>query len=143
MSDPVLAQLAAIPTTPTSELKALWQELFRAPAPPFNRRFLESRLAYRIQELAFGGLSKTTWARLEALSRDQRYVGREKGKKRPPERPVEGTRLIREWGGAEHSVTVLRDGYEYGGQIYKSLSPVARRITGHATNGPMFFGLRR
>lgn len=142
MSDSVLPRLAALPGKTMGELKQDWRELFGTEPPPFNRRFLESRLAYRIQELAFGGLSEETRARLEALSRDERYVGRARIKKRPDDRPVEGTRLIREWGGAEHCVTVLRNGYEYRGQIYKSLSPVARRITGTPTNGPMFFGLR-
>ena len=66
MSDPVLARLAALKTTPTPDLKRQWRDLFETEPPPYNRRFLESRLAYRIQELAYGGLRPETIARLEA-----------------------------------------------------------------------------
>ena len=142
MPDNVLAQLAALRAMPVADLKVRWQELFDTPAPRYNRRFLESRLAYRIQELAYGGLSEVTLQRLDALARDERLVGREKTRKRVDDRPVAGTRLIREWQGVEHCVTVLREGYEYQGQSYKSLSAIARRITGSRWNGPMFFGLR-
>ncbi len=61
----------------------------------------------------------------------------------PKDRPVAGTRLIREWQGVEHHVTVLTDGYEYQGRKYKSLSAIARAIAGTRWNGPLFFGLRR
>ena len=62
--------------------------------------------------------------------------------RRAQERPVTGTRLIREWKGVEHSVTVLDKGFEYQGRPYQSLSPIARLITGTRWNGPLFFGLR-
>jgi hypothetical protein len=68
MSDTVLARLAALKTTPTPQLKALWRELNGNEPPPYNRRFLESRLAYRIQELAYGGLRPETVTRLDALA---------------------------------------------------------------------------
>ena len=63
----VLGRLAALPGLPIGELKAEWRTLFGTEPPPYNRRFLESRLAYRIQELAYGGLKPETVARLEAL----------------------------------------------------------------------------
>ena len=69
MSDTVLARLAALKTTPTPDLKQQWRDLFDTEPPPYNRRFLESRLAYRIQELAYGGLKPETVKRLEALGR--------------------------------------------------------------------------
>ena len=62
---------------------------------------------------------------------------------RKGDRPIVGTRLIREWKGVEHAVTVLADGYEYQGRRYKSLSAIARAITGTRWNGPAFFGLAR
>ena len=65
--DPIPARLAALKTTPTPDLKAQWRDLFETEPPPFNRRFLESRLAYRIQELVYGGLKPDTIRRLEAL----------------------------------------------------------------------------
>ena len=68
MTDSVLARLAALKTTPTADLKQKWRELFGKEPPPFNRKYIESRLAYRIQELAYGGLKPETIARLEGLA---------------------------------------------------------------------------
>ena len=141
-TDTVLARVAALATTPTPQLKALWRQLFQADPPGFNRQYLVSRLAYRIQELAYGGLSATTAARLEAMAEDGHYVDRETARKRIKERPIAGTRLIREWQGVEHSVTVTEEGFEYQGRPFKSLSAVARAITGTRWNGRVFFGLK-
>jgi hypothetical protein len=68
MTDTVLAQIAALKDMPAPALKGRWRELFDTEPPPYNRRFLESRLAYRIQELAYGGLKPETIERLRALS---------------------------------------------------------------------------
>ena len=65
--DPIPARLAALKTTSTPDLKVQWRDLFETESPPFNRRYLESRLAYRIQELAYGGLKPETVKRLEVL----------------------------------------------------------------------------
>ena len=67
MTDPIPARLAALKTTPTPDLKQQWRDLFDSEPPPFNRRYLESRLAYRIQELAYGGLKPETMKRLQEL----------------------------------------------------------------------------
>lgn len=108
----------------------MWRDLFGADAPPYNRRFLESRLAYRIQELAYGGLKPEAIKRLEALG-DQLDGGNITLRRiRTDQKPIAGTRLVREWQGVEHVVTVHDDGYEYQGRPYKSLSAIARAITG-------------
>jgi hypothetical protein len=143
MTDSVLAQLAALKSSPTAELKARWRQLFETEPPPYNRRFLESRLAYRIQELAYGGLKPATVARLEALGEQLDGGKIEVRRQRADERPIAGTRLIREYQGAEHCVTVQADGFEYQGRPYKSLSAIARAITGTRWNGWTFFGIRR
>jgi Protein of unknown function (DUF2924) len=143
MTTSVLAQLAALKGAPTADLKQRWRELFDTEPPPYNRRFLESRLAYRIQELAYGGLKPETLERLEALAAD--LDGGDLGRRRrrdAQDRPIAGTRLLREWQGVEHGVTVLDDGYEYRGRPYKSLSAIARAITGTRWNGWLFFGLK-
>lgn len=142
MSDTVLARLAALKTTPTLDLKRQRRDLFATEAPRYNRRFLESRLAYRIQELAYGGLKPETIERLEALG-EQLATGKGLTRQsRDGNRPISGTRLIREWQGVEHCVTVRDHDYEYQGRPYKSLSAVARAIAGSRWNGPLFFGLR-
>ena len=142
MSDQVLARLAALKTTPTPKLKEQWRQLFDSEPPAFNRRYLESRLAYRIQELAYGGLKPETVRRLEKLG-EELDGGRVDVRKRPAnDRPLSGTRLIREYQGVEHCVTVRDNDFEYQGRPYKSLSAIARAITGTQWNGPVFFGIK-
>ncbi|MCA1393773.1 DUF2924 domain-containing protein [Bradyrhizobium sp. IC3123] len=140
MKESVLSQLAALKGASAPVLKARWRELFDTEPPAYNRRFLESRLAYRIQELAYGGLSRETTERLKAMAKQ--YEKPADRKARPPLRPVAGTKLIREWEGVEHCVTVRHDDFEYLGRPYKSLSSVARQITGTQWNGWVFFGLK-
>jgi hypothetical protein len=142
MNDPVLARLVALKTTPTPQLKEQWRQLFEGEPPAFNRRYLESRLAYRIQELAYGGLKPETVRRLEKLG-EELDGGRVDVRKRPAnDRPISGTRLIRDYQGVEHCVTVRDNDFEYQGRPYKSLSAIARAITGTQWNGVVFFGLR-
>lgn len=142
MTDPVLARVAAIKTMPTPALKTMWRDLHGTEAPPYNRRFLESRLAYRIQELAYGGLKPETVKRLDALARGVEDTNPKTRRIRTDRKPVAGTRLLREFQGVEHMVTVTIEGYEYRGRPYKSLSAIARAITGVQWNGWVFFGLK-
>jgi hypothetical protein len=141
MTDPIPARLAALKTASTPALKAQWRDLFDTEPPPFNRQYLVSRLAYRIQELAYGGLKPETVRRLEKLGEqvDGKGVSR---RKRQDRMPMAGTRLVREWQGVEHTVTVTTSGFDWQGRPYKSLSAIARAITGTRWNGPLFFGLR-
>jgi hypothetical protein len=143
VTDSVLAQIAGLKSSATTELKARWRQLFETEPPPYNRRFLESRLAYRIQELEYGGLKPTTIARLEALGEQLDGGKIDVRRQRADDRPIAGTRLIREYQGVEHCVTVCDDGYEWQGRPYKSLSAIARAITGTRWNGWTFFGIRR
>jgi hypothetical protein len=138
----VLGRLAALKTAATPALREQWRALFGAEPPPYNRRFLESRLAYRIQELAYGGLKPETLARLEALGEQLDGGKLTVRRMRGDDKPIAGTQLIRAYQGVEHVVTVTRAGYEYGGQPYQSLSAIARAITGTRWNGRVFFGLR-
>jgi hypothetical protein len=141
MSKSVLAQIGALKSMDAKALKGRWRELFETEPPPYNRRFLESRLAYRIQELAYGGLKPETVERLAALAEQVGRKGAAQARA-AKERPIAGTKLIREWKGIEHSITVRDDGYEYQGRPYKSLSAIARLITGTRWNGWTFFGLK-
>jgi len=142
MSKSVLAQIGALKSMDAKALKARWRELFDTEPPPYNRRFLESRLAYRIQELAYGGLRPETVARLEALGEKLDGGNIVLRRIRADDRPMAGTRLVREYQGVEHTVTVLQDGFEFEGRPYRSLSAIARAITGTRWNGWTFFGVR-
>ena len=143
MTDPIPARVAALKTMPMPELRAEWRTLFDTEPPPFNRRALENRLAYRIQELAYGGLKPETRKRLEALGDIYDSDDVTTRRIRHDARPVAGTRLVREYRGTEHTVTVLADGYEWQGRPYRSLSAIARAITGTRWNGLTFFGIKR
>ena len=141
-NEPILARLAALKAMSVNDLKTEWQTLFGAPAPNNSRPFLESRLAYRIQELTYGGPDKQTRRLLDLLADEVEGTLTRKAQIADPRNPVVGTKLIREWDGTAHTVTVLKDGFDWGGQRYKSLSAVARAITGTRWNGYRFFGLR-
>ena len=138
----VVAQLAALRKMSVVELKQRWETLFGTPAPNNSRSYLEVRLGNRIQELMLGGLSRDTRRVLDLLVKELEGKNTRKAIMTDPRKPIPGTRLLREWDGAEHSVTVLRDGFDWQGRKFKSLSAVARAITGTQWNGYRFFGLR-
>ena len=140
--EPILARLAALKAMSVNELKAEWQALFDAPAPNNSRNFLEGRLAYRIQELTYGGPDKQTRRLLDLLADEVDGTLTRKAQIADPRNPVVGTKLIREWDGVAHTVTVLREGFDWDGRRFKSLSAVARAIAGTRWNGYRFFGLR-
>ena len=132
--------LAQLPEMDRKTLLKLWRDLFdRAPSPALRRETLIPILAYRIQEKAFGGLKESTARQLRELAEDG--VG-----KKPAQaslRPKTGTRYVREHDGKLHEVTVLDTGYEYEGILYRSLTEVAKVITGSKWSGPAFFGLKK
>ncbi len=146
-SSSTLRQIAELQQMPMAELKARWRELLGTNPPQYNREVLVSRLAHRIQELTHGGLSQQARRHMDRLLEDAGYD--ELG--RPPAKPVRGkrdamavgTRLIREWDGQRHEVTVVQGGFEYRGQRYRSLTAIAEAITGTHWSGPAFFGLKR
>ena len=133
--DPIPARLAALKSMSVPQLKSEWQTIFATTAPNNSRAFLESRLAYRIQELTYGGPDRETRRMLDLLADEVSGTLTRKSQIADPRNPVVGTRLIREWNGVEHTITVLRDGFEWQGRPYKSLSAIARAITGTRWNG--------
>jgi len=138
----VIAQLTALKQMTVVELKAKWEAIFGTPAPNNSRSYLELRLGYRLQELTLGGLSRETRRTLDLLADEIAGHGGHKTIIADPRNPIIGTRLIREWDGVEHTVTVMKDGFDWQGRKFKSLSAVARAITGTQWNGYRFFGLR-
>jgi len=138
----VLGRLAALTTMATPDLKQQWRNLFGTEPPPYNQKFLRHRLAYRVQELAYGGLKPATIARLEALGEQLDGGNITIRRIRADRKPIAGTTLVREYQGVEHRVTVRSDDYEYQGRAFRSLSAIARTITGTRWNGLVFFGLK-
>ena len=123
------------------ELKAEWQSLFgRSPPPHAGRNFLIGNLRWQQQAAVHGGLSKTTKRRLRTLADTFRQnPDYRPPAARPPIKP--GTRLVRQWQGDVHEVTVEDGSFRYRGKRYPSLSAIARSITGTRWSGPTFFGL--
>jgi hypothetical protein len=138
----VLRQLAVLHTAPTTDLKERWRQLFGREPPPFNRSYLRSRLIHKVQALVYGDLKPTTVARLEALGEKLDGGNITLRRVRADDRPVVGTQLVREWNGVRHVITVRATDFDFEGQPFKSLSAIARHITGTRWNGWTFFGLR-
>jgi len=137
----VQKQLESLQGLDKAALRAQWLELFKRPAPPQLRRDLLLRiLTYRIQEQAYGGLSARTRSRLRQLARMLEKNPKAALPSAPTIKP--GTRLLRQWQGQTHTVTVIEGGFDYKGKRYASLSQIARLITGTRWSGPLFFGLK-
>ena len=146
MKKSVLKQVAELPELSSDQLKERWQALFGSDPPAYNKPYLIKRLAYRIQELAYGGLSEPAKAQLRDALDDEDgsgIPGRRKHRRGTPGMPVIGTRLVREWRGNRYEVTVATGGFEFEGRKYRSLSAITKAITGTHWNGPGFFGLRQ
>ena len=148
MQSDIIRKLAELEKLPFTKLKQRWREAFGAEPPGYNRVFLTKRLAYHIQEEAYGGVSESTKSKLRRLIQAEGYddLGRPTATGTRPlatDTIVPGTVLIREYQEKRYSVTVLEDGYEFEGRPYRSLTAIARRITGTNWNGPAFFGLRK
>lgn len=133
------SEITALSFLTMSELWKLWDQHFKDRPRHPNRRYLESRLGYRLQEIAFGGLKSAT---RDLLANFGERLSSIKTCTRPITALLPGTILIREYGGQDHRVTVTIDGrFEYGSHKYASLSSIAREITGTRWSGPAFFGL--
>ena len=142
----VLYQLTLINRMSLEELQAEWRKLNAGQsAPPFKRAFLLKKLAWRIQEIHYGGLSQKALdtirqrAELDPIAKidakSQRPTAQNKG-------ILPGTRLVRIWGGQRYEVVALEKGFEFNSHVYRSLSAIAEEITGTHWNGRNFFGVK-
>ena len=134
------AEIASLSKLDTDELRARWKAMFgNAPSRDISRSFLTRAIAYRLQEKAFGGLKPSTQRLLAEFAHDGAN-----GSAAAPSRILRpGAVLVREWRGISHQVSVLEKGFCFRGKRYRSLSEVAREITGTRWSGPLFFGLKR
>jgi hypothetical protein len=137
----VEAELAGLPITPIANLRRRYRELFRSEPPKaFGPDLLRRSIAQRIQERAYGGLSKESSQLLKQLIKAAR--NKPNGKLELPRRIKAGSELVRTWRGATYRVKVTAEGFSYQGKTYASLSEIATKIAGTRWNGPRFFGLR-
>lgn len=134
------AKLAHLETVSRDDLIPHWVEAYgRQPPKGLSKRILLYAAAYHVQAQVYGGLGESIRKKLRQIKADHdRKRALEKNGKAPPR---VGTRLIREWHGKTHVVDVIEDGYLYDFAIYRSLSEIARLITGTRWSGPRFFGL--
>lgn len=133
--------LERLPSLTLDELHREWAQLYRTTAPRISRDLLILGLAFRLQERAYGGLSRAAERKLETMVASVRAGDQLEITPKLTLKP--GARLVREWHGRMHVVTVLQDGYEHDGTVFASLSSIATKITGVHHSGPRFFGLPR
>ena len=134
-------EITLLESLDVAQLKTRWKILYETEAPTrFSRELLMHAVAYRMQERVLGGLKPATRRLFERVSQDGR--ARWPIRVAPVRKLAPGALLIREWGGAKHQVTVLEKGVMFRGKLYRSLSEVARVITGNRWSGPLFFGLK-
>jgi len=137
----VEAELDRLAVMPIAQLRIRYCEVFRTDPPKaFGPDLLRRSIAHRIQEKAYGGLSRSTQRLLDQMMKT--YAATPNGKIVLPRRIKPGSELVRTWKGKSHRVTVRAEGFAYGGDTYSNLSEIAVLITGTRWNGPRFFGLR-
>jgi hypothetical protein len=141
-TDPVVEdELDRLAVMPIAQLRVRYGQVFRTDPPKaFGPDLLRRSIAYRIQEKAYGGLSRPAQRLLDQMMKA--FVAKPNGKIVLPRRIKPGSVLVREWKGKSHRVVVLADGFTYDGKSFANLSEIAGLITGTRWNGPRFFGLR-
>src|SRR5207237_9557220 len=133
--------LSRRPELNLGELRQQWRALYKAEASPhLSRELLVRAVAYRMQEVTLGGLRPERQRQLRQIAQQFKETGAANTPPRPELKP--GTRLVREWQGRTYEVLVLDRGFSWQGTHYRSLSALARKITGTAWSGPLFFGLK-
>lgn len=145
MPDTLADEIAQLPRLNRAQLRTKWRDVLKKEPPSHLRKqLLVPLLAYKIQEQAYGGLRPEVKRRLRELADSlESEPNRASAKLAALPRIKPGTRLIRQWQGETHHVTVCDQGFEYNGQKYSSLSEIARLITGTRWSGPLFFGIKR
>jgi hypothetical protein len=133
--------LPRLPELDLDELRQQWRTLYKAEASPhLSRELLVRAVAYRMQEVSLGGLRPQRQRQLRKFAQQLNESQEGRIHPRPELRP--GTRLVREWRGRTYEVLALDDGFSWQNTRYRSLSAIARKITGTAWSGPLFFGLK-
>ncbi len=138
MSKTIIRQIIELEEKSTPELRQLYNSIMSKPATPTaNKEYLKPRIAHRLQELAFGSLKQESKEHLLKIA-----DGSSANSLRRHSDLMPGTKICREWNGVMYEVEVMRDGFSYQGKKFRSLSSIAKNITGTKWNGPKFFKLR-
>lgn len=139
--DALNAQLAALPEMDAPKLRAEWRRLYRSHPPKMLRRdLLQLGVAWKLQERVLGGLSAATKRQLGELAQTMAAKSDLAKARKVSLKP--GARLVREWNGETHELLVVEDGFVWRGKTWRSLSVIAREMTGTHWSGPRFFGLK-
>ena len=156
MQESLLNQIMQLKNAPLEELKKKYAELFDGkPAPSNNKTYLWKKIAYRLQELEYGGLSAEAQGKIQELIQkydpiNNKAVRPETAPENQPKKPgivrdrrlpIPGTVIIKEYKGIKLEVKALESGFEYKNKTYKTLSAIAKEVTGAHWNGYLFFSL--
>ena len=138
MSKSVIRQIIDLESRSLEDLRGIYNDIMPKPLKTHvSRDYLRPRIAYRLQELAFGGVSDDVKNKLLTIVDNKPHQ-----KKVMPSKLLPGTKICKKWGDITHEVEVLKDGFSYGGQKFKSLSAIAKIITGTKWNGLKFFKIK-
>ncbi len=143
----IVAEILALQKMSVAQLKEKWREVYGEEPRSHHRTFLWKRLARKIQEIEFGGLSeeakmtKEFEAKLSVGIPDAKKKAKRPSGIRDKRLPMPGTIITRDYRGERVEVTVLEKGFEYQGRLFRSLSAIAQEVTGAHWNGYLFFGL--
>ena len=134
----IIKRIMALQDKKKEELKELWKKMFDHVPAISSREHMIAKIAYRIQELAYGGVDEATKSKIQAAAKE---IKRPKATCSKKFRPMIGTKIMKEYRGNVIEVLVVHDGFSYAGEVYKSLSSIATKITGTKWNGLRFFGV--
>lgn len=142
----VLRQLAALQSMDKKQLEEKWRDLYGSEPPQYKKQYLIKRLAFRIQEILHGGISKAAKSHLKQIAGKDPVATLDR--RIPEERKADdailpGTRFVRVWRDHRYEVVAAENGFDYDGRTFRSLSAIAREITGTRWNGRLFFGLKK
>ncbi len=132
-------EIEALADLTRAELVERWRTHYTDPPKGISRRLLIRAIAYEMQAKRYGGLKPATDRRLRMIANGM--VNGNLGGRKASRRLQPGARLVREWNGASHVVEVIEGGFIWNGDRHRSLSAIARTITGARWSGPRFFGL--
>jgi len=141
----VLRQLATLQSMSLDQIREKWLDLYGTEPPQYKKQFLVKRLAHQIQELFYGGLSEQAKSHLKKVAETDpvaTVICKIPEERKSQEAILSGTRFVRIWNDQRYEVIARESGFEYDGRIFRSLSAIAREITGTRWNGKIFFGLK-